>query len=112
DVDRDVVLLQMGGVPESVAGLQSGALDAGVLSPPSVFQAQRNGANTLVDLGDMDFLLYQSALVSTRRFLTERPETMRRIVRAVAAGWRLLRDEPMSMAALKAYSEGTDESLL
>jgi NitT/TauT family transport system substrate-binding protein len=112
DADRDITLVQMGGVPESVVGLQSGALDAAVLSPPSVFQAKRNGANLLVDLGDLDFPLYQNSLISTRRFLSERPDVARRVARAFAAGWRLLGDEAVAVDALRTYSQLADDSLL
>ena len=66
--DRDVTILQMGGNPEMVAGLHSGAIDAALLSPPSVFQARRNGAVTLADMGDLDYPFYQDAVITTRRF--------------------------------------------
>ncbi|HLH24361.1 MAG TPA: ABC transporter substrate-binding protein [Chloroflexota bacterium] len=108
----DVTILQMGGYPESVAGLQTGAIDAAMLSPPSVFQAQRNGAVMLADMGDLDLPIYQSAIVTTRRFLADRPETMRRVARAHAEGWRLLGDEAAALASLKRYSGETDDDLL
>ena len=108
----DVTLLQMGGYPESVAGLQSGALDAALLSPPSVFAAQRNGAALLADMGDLDFPIYQSAIVTTRRFLADHAEVMRRVARAHAQGWRLMADEPATLASLKRYSGETDDELI
>ncbi|HEY7067179.1 MAG TPA: ABC transporter substrate-binding protein [Chloroflexota bacterium] len=108
----DVTILQMGGYPEAVAGLQSGALDAALLSPPSVFAAQRNGAVLLADMGDLDFPIYQSAIVTTRRYLADRADVMRRVARAHAQGWRLLGDEPQALASLKRYSGESDDELV
>jgi NitT/TauT family transport system substrate-binding protein len=110
--ERDVTILQMGGNPEMVGGLQAGALDAAVLSPPSVFQAQRNGQVILADMGDLDYPFYQDAMTTTRRFMADRPEAVRRVVRAFAAGWRLMKDEAVSLAALRRYSGEPDEELL
>jgi NitT/TauT family transport system substrate-binding protein len=110
--DRDVTILQLGGNPEMVAALQTGATDAAILSPPAVFQARRNGAVTLADLGDLDLLFYQSSLVSSRRFLAERPEAARRVTRAYAQAWRLLQDESASLASLLRHSGEADREVL
>ena len=110
--DGDVTILQMGGNPEMVGALQSGGIDAAILSPPSVFQARRNGAVTLADLGELDLPFYQNALVTSRRFLGDRPETVRRAVRAYAAAWPLLQDERAAVASLKRYSGETDDELV
>jgi NitT/TauT family transport system substrate-binding protein len=110
--ERDVTILQLGGNPEMVAGLQTGAVDAAILSPPAVFQARRDGANTLFDLGDTDLQFYQSALVSTRRYLAERPEVMRRVARAYARAWLQLQDESVALASLQRYSGEPDREVL
>lgn len=110
--DRDVTILQIGGTPEMVGALQAGGLDAAVLSPPAVFQAQRNGATPIVDFGDLDMPFYQNALVTTRRLLTERPEVARRVARAFARGWQLLHDEPTALASLRRYATGIEDELL
>jgi NitT/TauT family transport system substrate-binding protein len=102
--DRDVTILQIGGTPEMVAALQVGGIDAAVLSPPFVFQARSNGAQPIMDFGDLDLPFYQTALVTTRRFLTERPETARRVARAYARGYQLLRDEAAAVATLKRFA--------
>jgi ABC-type nitrate/sulfonate/bicarbonate transport system substrate-binding protein len=95
-----------------VGGLQSGAIDAAILSPPSVFQAQQNGGAILADMGDLDYPFYQDAVTTTRRFLAERPEVVKRTVRAFARGWKLMKDEQAALAALRKYSGETDEDLL
>ena len=47
---RDLIVIQTGGMPEGLAALTSGALDAVVLSPPSNFRAQKAGMHELVDV--------------------------------------------------------------
>jgi NitT/TauT family transport system substrate-binding protein len=110
--EQDITILQMGGIPEALAGLEAGALDAAILGAPFVFQARRGGATILADLGDLDFVFYQLALVTSRRYLAERPEVARRVARAFAQGWRLLRDESAALASLRRYSGETDDELL
>jgi NitT/TauT family transport system substrate-binding protein len=110
--ERDVTILQLGGNPEMVAGLQTGAVDGAILSPPAVFQARRDGANTLFDLGDTDLQFYQSALVSTRRYLAERPEVMRRVARAYARAWPQLQDESAALPSLQRYAGEPDREVL
>lgn len=110
--DRDVTILQLGGTPEMVGALQAGGLDVAVLSPPAVFQAQRNGATPIVDLGELDLPFYQNALITTRRFLAERPDTARRVARAFARAWPLLQDEAAALASLRRHATSLDDELL
>ena len=41
--DKEVVILQMGSIPNILAALQNGAIEAGVLSPPTHWQAEKLG---------------------------------------------------------------------
>src|SRR5690242_20268299 len=109
--ERDVTLLQMGGYPEIVAALESGAVDAGVISPPNVFHARRNGMQSLADLGELDLPMYQSALVSTKRMLAQQPDVLRRVLRAYAEGWRRIGDEAIAVPALKRWTRETDDEI-
>src|SRR5579884_1851428 len=49
--DEDVTIVQMGGIPEIFAGMQAGAVEAGVLSSPTDLYAKRAGFAELADLG-------------------------------------------------------------
>jgi NitT/TauT family transport system substrate-binding protein len=110
--ERDLAILQLGGNPEMVAALEVGATDAAVLSPPAVFQARRNGAPPLVDLGDTELQFYQSSLVTSRRFLADRSDAARRAIRAYAQAWPSLQDENVALASLLRYSGEPDREIL
>src|SRR3954469_8128852 len=49
--DEDVAIVQMGGLPAILAGMQSGAIHGGALSPPTDLQARQAGYHALADLG-------------------------------------------------------------
>ncbi|MBI3076792.1 MAG: ABC transporter substrate-binding protein [Deltaproteobacteria bacterium] len=66
---RDVAILQVGGVPEILAALRQGAIDAGVLSSPSTRLARRAGFPELVDMGKLGIEYPGACIVTTRRGL-------------------------------------------
>jgi NitT/TauT family transport system substrate-binding protein len=84
--NTDVTLLPLNEVPAILAGLQSKQVDAGVVSPPTSFQAQDAGFKLLLDLAK-DGPNYPSVGVSTRQSLIQsNPELVRRFVRGYALG--------------------------
>ena len=60
---RDLIVIQTGGMPEGLAGLIAGALDAVVLSPPSNFRAAKAGMHELVDVGQLGIVFPEHAAV-------------------------------------------------
>jgi NitT/TauT family transport system substrate-binding protein len=83
EADQDVILVQMGGEPEALAGLESGAADAAVLSEFGTVQARARGYRELVDVSKLGADYALTGLVTTRKVVAERPDFVRRFVR----GW-------------------------
>jgi NitT/TauT family transport system substrate-binding protein len=110
--ERDVTILQMGGLPEAVGALQAGGIDAAVLSAPTVFRAQKAGAIIAADLGELDFPNYQDVMITTRSVLANQPDVARRVARGFAGGWKLMGDERQALESLKRYSREAEEDLL
>src|SRR5262249_32973577 len=54
DPERDVAMLQLGGVAEASAAPQNGALDAAVLSDPNSLQATKLGYPVAADAGELN----------------------------------------------------------
>jgi len=69
DPGKDVTLLQLGGVPEIMAGMQSGAVDAGVLSPPTDSRARQAGLKELVNVSQYNVTYYQAPLAAKKSWL-------------------------------------------
>jgi NitT/TauT family transport system substrate-binding protein len=81
--ETDVPIIQMGGVPPILSGMQSKKIFGGPISLPTLAVAKQEGFRELVDLGDV-IPDYQSAGVVTRKaFLRQNPEIARNFVRAM-----------------------------
>ena len=65
---RELIVIQTGGMPEGLAALIAGALDAVVLSPPSNFRAMKAGMHELVDVGQLGIIFPNTPLSTTQNF--------------------------------------------
>ena len=111
--DEDVVLVQLGGQPEILAGLQAGAIDAGLLSPPANMEARRLGMRELADLIRLPVQFYQSSLVASRKVIDEQPDRVRRVVRAlVEANSVIHQDKALTKRAIGRYTDTTADEVL
>src|SRR5215510_15212894 len=84
DPARDAVIRPMGGYPEILASMQSGALDGGVFSPPMNLRAQELGFRELIDAGSMGIEFAATCYGTTRRFISEQRETVAQFTRSLA----------------------------
>jgi NitT/TauT family transport system substrate-binding protein len=90
----DVPILQMGGVPPILAGMQSKKIFGGPLSLPTLARAKQEGYRELVDVADL-IPEYQVAGVVTRRsFIKQNPDIVRGFVRAMAEAIAVFRNNP------------------
>lgn len=111
DPERDATIVQVGGVPEIFAALQSGAIDAGALSPPTMFRVGPP-YNLLVDTTETDIYFHQAVLVTLRRYLAENEDIVRRVVRGYLRGVaRFKQDKAFAMAVTGKYTQ-TDDPLI
>lgn len=62
---EEVTILQFGGIPEILAALKVGAVQAGAMGPPLHTQARKAGFTQLVDLGELT--PYQTGVLTTSR---------------------------------------------
>jgi ABC-type nitrate/sulfonate/bicarbonate transport system substrate-binding protein len=109
----DVPLIQTGGNAETFAALQSGAIHAAMVADVFGFELRRLGYPWLVDLGDLTVEYSHNGLATTRGYLDERPETPRRLLRAVVqAMGQFVRDPAMAKRVLARYSQIDDPDTL
>ena len=103
---RDLVVIQTGGMPEGLAALSSGSLDAVVLSPPSNFRAMKAGMHELVDVGQLGIVFPNTPLSTTRSFIKTQRDTALRFLRGFTRGLNRLRtDGAFSMKILSKYTK-------
>lgn len=103
--DRDVAMIQLGGSLEILAGLSSGSVDGGLLSSPLHLRAAKLGFSLLADLSTAGIDYQGAGAVTTRSFVRENPDVVRRYVRAYVEGLhRLKTDKNFSVKVLAKYT--------
>ena len=111
--EKDVAIVQLGGVPEILAGIQSGAVDAGVLSPPTDSKARQAGLKELVNLNQYDVAYYQAPLAMTKSWLAGHHGLALNVMRGYVAGVVTIhKDKQRTEAIIGKYTKTTDAAVL
>ena len=111
--DVDVFTRRTGGLAESLAGIETGTLDAASISVPVVFEARRRGYRELLSVAAMRLPFLIGAIGATKSVLAERPELGERYLRAIAQGVsRLKTDRDFAMDVIGKYTRLEDAELL
>ena len=75
---KDAAISQVGSLTERLAAMETKRVQAAVLAPPAMYQAQRRGFNMLIDIAALG-LPYQATRVATaRKFIPAPPDVVRR----------------------------------
>lgn len=82
DDKREVTLLQVGGVMERFASLQTGMIQATVAELPVPRKLKEAGYNLLLDLTEAGIPYQHTGMTVRRHFAESRPDTVRNFVRA------------------------------
>jgi ABC-type nitrate/sulfonate/bicarbonate transport system substrate-binding protein len=110
---RDLTVVQTGGMPEGLAGLISGGLDAVVLSPPSNFKAEKAGMHEIVDVGQLGIVFPNTPLSTTRSYIRSNRDGAVRFLRGFTQGLHRLRtDRDFSMKVLAKYTKVQESETL
>jgi len=108
-----ITVIQTGGMPEGLAALSAGALDAVILSPPSNFRAAKAGMHELEDVGQLKITFPNTPLSTTRSFIRTNRDTALRFLRGFTQGLQRLRtDKEFSMKVLFKYTKVPDAETL
>ena len=111
--DRDVKVIQMGGQPEILAGMQAGVIHGGVLSSPGDFKAKRTGYFMLANFAKVGLDYPTTSLVSTRSTIRKDRETVKRFLMAYSeAVDRLFRDKELAMKVIGKWTRTQDRETL
>lgn len=109
---RDVILISVGGPPEVLQALMSGAIDGGDLSYPTNARAEKQGFKVLWDARKE--VVYPSMSVVTRRKnIQEDRDTVMRLVRSHVEGIAYFKThKDFSLKVLSKYLKVNDRELL
>jgi ABC-type nitrate/sulfonate/bicarbonate transport system substrate-binding protein len=107
---QDVAIVQIGGLPDRLSALETGKIQATMFPSPDNFMAQKKGFYNLVTVR----LPYQSTgVATTRRFIRERPDTVRRYVKSQIEAVHLIKtDRDAAIRVLAKYLALQDKAIL
>lgn len=112
--DRDVIWVNIGGTTvDSLAALESGAIDASAFGLPFHLEAQRRGYVELLDLSAEDIPYQGSCVMAREEYMATSSDVARKLVRAVAdAIHRYKTDQEFSLTVLRQYTTIEDQEIL
>lgn len=102
DPDKDVTIMQIGGQSERFAAMQSNAVQATLLGPPtSTVAVQRMGMVQLADFTEYDTTYPLQSVITTRSYLKENRPMVKRFLRGLALAFRHYREQPQDGIAFQ-----------
>jgi NitT/TauT family transport system substrate-binding protein len=90
---KDAKVFQTGGMPQLLTALQTGIVDAGVISPPSNLQGLKLGLKEMVDVSDLGLNFVNSPLSTTRSYIKSHRDVVLRTLRAYCEGIQQARND-------------------
>ena len=94
--ETDVPILQMGGVPPILAGMQSKRIFGGPLSLPTLARARQEGYRELADVADLVPDYQVAGIVTRRAFLRQNTDAVRGFIKAIAEATAIFKQDPGS----------------
>jgi ABC-type nitrate/sulfonate/bicarbonate transport system substrate-binding protein len=113
DPQKDVSILQMGAMTSIMGGLQGGSIDAGLVSPPTLFAVEKLGFKELVSITDMDLAFPNPSLVVQGGIMKKKPDIVDRFMRAYARGiHRAKTNKEFTFKSIAKYTKIEDPPVL
>ena len=110
---KDFAVIQIGGMPEMLAALKGGALDAATLNPEFTVLARREGFKDLVDMSALGLSFPTSAIGTTRSFVHRNENAVRKFVRGFVEGNHYAKNNRgFSVEVLRKYLRNDDLAFL
>jgi NitT/TauT family transport system substrate-binding protein len=110
--EKDLSLIAVGAVPSRFAALVNGAVAATLLIPPETSKARELGFRVLSNFMDIDVEFQQNAIYTTRTFINQKADALRRFVMAYSEGIHYMHTNPKgTQQIMKKYLKGDDKSI-
>ena len=113
---KDVTILQMGGLAETMAGLSKGSVDGSMVSPPHNYTLLKQGFREIISLKDLRKLgigFLTNGVVARRSYAAGNRDVAVRIIKATAEGTKLMTtNEDLTKKLISKYLHIDDPELL
>lgn len=105
-------MISLGGIPEILAALRAGAVNAGILSPPTSTAARDLGFRPLLHIPDLGKEFTFSGIAARRTFVQSQPEIARSYMAALTDGAKVYKeDSRAALRVLRKYMRAEDRIL-
>jgi ABC-type nitrate/sulfonate/bicarbonate transport system substrate-binding protein len=91
EMDRDVKLLQTGGIPNSLAAMQKGVVQAAVLTAPTTIQARALGYREVADIASLGIPFIHSGVTLRKVTLKDQPKQVDAFLKGFHEATRLMK---------------------
>ncbi|MBI2540602.1 MAG: ABC transporter substrate-binding protein [Deltaproteobacteria bacterium] len=113
DADKDVKLVQVGRMTDMVVALSGRKIEAGVISDPTSFQAEKLGMKRLLDMADVDVEFANVAVAVSRAYTKSHRDVVLKFLKAYVEGTRrFMTDREFGIKALSKYTGSQDQEIL
>ena len=111
--EKDVSIIQIGGMESIVPAMAGGRVQGGILSYPAIGQAKKLGFRELLDIASLN-MPYASTGIATRgEVIRKEPELVRKYMTAqVEAIARMKRDRPFTIGVMSKFLRTNDNEQL
>ena len=102
--EKEVAIVQVGGMDSMVTALQTNRIQAGILSYPAITQALKLGQHTLLDIASLGIPYAFTGITTRGRLIKEEPDLVRRYMMAqTEAIARAKRDKTVALKVMSKY---------
>ncbi len=110
---RDVRIAPVGPPPTTLSAMEQGLVDAGVLSPPMSYRAEKLGFQNVVDIASLGVHSQGICITATRKFIRDNRNGISRFLKAfVEAIYVYKMDQETSLKVLEKYTRIPDRNIL
>lgn len=91
---KDIQVTHLQGMPDMITALTQGRIDAAIVSAPSTVKLRQAGMKELVDVTARNVPMIHAGLATTRDFIKNNPDKVRRYVQAYIEATKIARTDP------------------
>jgi len=111
--DKDLNILQLGGMPELAAALSKRLIVAAPLSAPTHIRARAAGAQPLIDMAKAGVYFPQTAVITRRAYLKTNRDTTLNFFRGYCEGLqRFVQDKTAAKKVIQKYTRDSAEDII
>lgn len=111
--DKDVKILYAGSMPALVSMLKSGNAVAGLMSAPTIFQAQELGLKSILNVTDLNIPFIFVGVATSRKVLQQKPDAITRFLRAYTESIAIIRrDKETALKAMGKFLKTDNQKAL